>query len=81
MSQTPLQAAIIVDLLISGDDKAENIGRRTGYHRNTVSGQMKELVESGLIRAKGGGVYALTDKGRERSRSIVRSSLELYDVE
>ena len=79
MSETPLQRAILVDLLISSDDKAENIGRRTGYHRNTVSGEMKQLVSGGLIEAKGGGVYRLTDSGRSRAQNIVRSGLELYE--
>jgi Mn-dependent DtxR family transcriptional regulator len=79
MSQPPLQRAILVDLLISGDDKAENIGRRTKYHRNTVSGAMKELVSDELIEAKGGGVYRLTDRGRTRAQNIVRSGLEIYE--
>lgn len=79
MADTPVQTAILVDLLISGDDKAENIGRRTGYHRNTVSGDMGTLVERGLLEAKGGGVYRLTDAGRSRAQGIVRSELELFE--
>lgn len=79
MADTPAQVAILVDLLISGDDKAENISRRTGFHRNTLSGQMGALVDEGLIAAKGGGVYRLTDSGREYARGMVKSRLELYD--
>lgn len=81
MSHTPVQTAILVDLLVSGDDKAENIGRRTGFHRNTVSAEMKGLVKDDLIAAKGGGVYRLTDKGRMRAQSVIISSLELYNTD
>ena len=41
MPLTPVQRAILVDLLVYGDDKAENIGNRTGFHRNSVSRSMK----------------------------------------
>jgi len=78
MALTDLETAIIVDLLVAGDDKAENIGRRTGYHRNTVSAQMKDLVGESLIEAKGGGVYRLTDKGRTTARQHIRSELDVY---
>jgi len=78
MQLKPIQMAIIVDLLLSGDDKADNIGRRTGYHRNTVSGEMRSLVELGLIASKGSGNYRLTDKGRERARAHIRAELDIY---
>lgn len=78
MSESPVRAAILVDLLVSGDDKAENIGRRTGHHRNSVSGRMGELVDDGLIRPKGGGVYRLTDAGREKAVGMVRAELSIY---
>lgn len=78
MAETPVRTAILVDLLVSGDDKAENIGRRTGHHRNSVSGHMGGLVDDGLIKGKGGGVYRLTDSGRERATGMVRAELSAY---
>jgi len=73
MSLKPTERAILVDLHVYGDNKAENIANRTNNHRNTVSKYMRPLVESGYINSKGGGVYALTDKGRDTARGLIRA--------
>ena len=78
MSKTPVQRAILVDLLVYDDDKAENIGDRTGFHRNTVSKHVGILDKDGYLDHKGGGVYRLTDKGRESARGLLRSGENPY---
>ncbi len=78
MEYTPTQQAILVDLLVWGDDKADNIGSRTGYHRNSVSRSAADLVESGHILNKGGGVYQLTDSGLSAARGLVMSGAIPY---
>lgn len=81
MPLTPVQRAIVVDLLVYGDDKAENIANRTGFHRNSVSRSMKHLVESGRILHKGGGVYQLKDSGKETARGLLRGGYSPYSDE
>lgn len=78
MAHTPTQRAILVDLLIYGDDKAANISSRTGYHRNTISTNIKPLAESALLDHKGGGVYRLTDNGAETARGLIRGGFNPY---
>ena len=81
MPNTPVQRAILVDLLVHGDDKAENIANRTGFHRNSVSRSMAPLVESDAIAHKGGGVYELKDSGRETARGLLRGGYNPYNSE
>lgn len=81
MSKTPVQRAILIDLLIYGDDKAENIGDRTGFHRNTVSKHVGILDRDGLLEHKGGGVYRLNDSGREAARGLLRGGENPYQDE
>lgn len=79
MSLTPVQQAILIDLVIHDEtDKAENIGRRTSFHRNTVSTHMGKLRDAGYLHAKGGGVYRLTDQGRDLAQSLIRSGQNPY---
>jgi predicted transcriptional regulator len=73
MSLTRCQRAILVDLLVHGDDKAANIDSRTGFHRNTVSSHMSDLRQDGYLLNKGGGVYELTDKGKSTARDLLKS--------
>lgn len=73
MSKTELERAILVDLFVHGDDKAENIANRCGFHRNSVSGRLKGLLEDGDLHHKGGGVYRLTDSGREAARGLIKA--------
>jgi predicted transcriptional regulator len=73
MPRTPVQQAILVDLLVFGDDKAANVGQRTSFHRNTVSKHLNLLEREGDVRNKGGGVYTLTDSGREGAQSLIRA--------
>jgi predicted transcriptional regulator len=81
MPLTPVQRAILVDLLVHGDDKAENIGDRTGFHRNSVSRSMKPLVDDSAISHKGGGVYQLRDSGTKTARSLLRGGYNPYTDE
>lgn len=81
MSPTPVQRAILVDLLIFGDDKAANIASRTGFHRNTISSHMKTLADEGKISGKGGGVYRLRDDGREAAQGLVMGGYVPYQDE
>ena len=78
MSESPVQRAILVDLLIYGADKPENIARRTGKHANSISRSASQMVEEDLIRNKGGGVYRLTEKGYQKAQSLVRSGYLPY---
>jgi len=78
MTYTPVETAVLVDLLIYGDDKAENIANRTGYHRNSVSSRITPMAENGLLSHKGGGVYELTDNGTEAARGLLRSGENPY---
>jgi predicted transcriptional regulator len=78
MSRTPVQRAILVDLLVHGADKAKNIAERTGYHANSVSRSVSELVETGEVRNKGGGVYELMDSGRDGARGLIRGGYNPY---
>ena len=71
MSYSPTEQAILVDLLIFDDDKSENIANRTGFHRNSVSRSAKSLVEEDHVVNKGGGVYRLTEKGRQAAAGLV----------
>lgn len=71
MGFTPTEQAILIDLLIFNDDKAENIANRTGYHRNSITRSAKGLLDSGHIVNKGGGVYRLTDQGRNAATGLV----------
>lgn len=75
---TPLQQAIVVDLLIHGDDKAGNIANRTGHHRNSVSSHLGPLTEDSYLRNKGEGVYSLTDRGEEAARGLIKSGYNPY---
>ena len=81
MPLTPVQRAILVDLLVHGDDKAENIADRTGFHRNSVSRSMKHLVDDSAISHKGGGVYQLRDSGTKTARSLLRGGYNPYTDE
>lgn len=78
MELSPVQRATLVDLLIHGDDKAGNIGKRTGTHHNSVSRVVGELVDEGLIKPKGEGVYRLTENGRERAIGLIRGGYNPY---
>jgi len=78
MDTSPAQRAVLVDLLIYGDDKAANIADRTGYHRNSISRCVTDLVENGLLAHKGGGVYRLTDAGADTARGLIRGGYNPY---
>ena len=73
MGFTPAQRAILVDLLIFGANKAENIAHRTNNHPNSISKYTNTMVDQGYLEPKGGGVYRLTDKGRQAAEGMVLS--------
>jgi predicted transcriptional regulator len=78
MDFSPTEQSILVDLVVFGADKAENISNRTGYHRNSISRSISPLVEQGHLRNKGGGVYELTQAGREAGRGLVVAGVNPY---
>ncbi|ELY86461.1 MULTISPECIES: helix-turn-helix domain-containing protein [Halobacteriales] len=80
MDITPTQKAILVDLLLHNDDKAGNIARRTGRHRNSVSRSFQDLLDAGFVQEKGGGVYRLTDRGRESAIGLVKPQIDVYEA-
>jgi predicted transcriptional regulator len=81
MSFTPTEQAILIDLLIWGDDRAANIANRTGFHRNSVSRSAKSLIESGHISNKGEGVYQMTDSGIDAARGLIMSGVNPYTTD
>lgn len=78
MELSPVQQATLVDLLIYGDDKAGNIGQRTGFHANSVSRSIPGLVDENRLKEKGDGVYRLTDSGREAAIGLLRGGYNPY---
>jgi predicted transcriptional regulator len=78
MGLTPVQKDMLIDLLLHGDDKAENVGNRTNHHRNTVSSHMGTLVEEGYLTGKGGGVYRLREPGRDAALGLIKSGYNPY---
>ncbi|WP_083912466.1 MarR family transcriptional regulator [Natronolimnohabitans innermongolicus] len=63
MDLSPSERAILVDLLLHGDDMPSNIAERTDFARETISRNCSRLVERDFARDKGGGVYKLTNAG------------------
>lgn len=78
MRASEVETAILVDLLLSGDNSAGNIGPNTGHPNSSVTRSLSSLVEEGLVRNKGSGVYTLTDKGRTEARTIARQKIDIY---
>jgi len=70
MDLSPVERAVLTDLLINGDDKPSNIAQRTGYTRPAVSRRCPPLVERGLLSDKGGGVYTLTNAGVQVAQNL-----------
>jgi len=71
MSLPPTQEAILKHLYQNGDNIAANIADDTGFHRNSLSRTFPDLVEKGLVRDKGRGVYELTKSGRSAARELL----------
>lgn len=74
MGLSDVQEAMIVHLIDEGDDIPSNIADSTGYHRNSVVRAAKPLVEKGMVENKGGGVYRLTEDGRQTARDLKNSA-------
>jgi Mn-dependent DtxR family transcriptional regulator len=73
MSLTPVQRAVLVDLLVYGDNTAGGIAQHCSYERNSITNRLSGMAEKGLIRDKGKNVYELTDKGKQRARALVKA--------
>ena len=73
MQFKPTERALLVDLLIFGPNRAKPIAERTNIHRNTIAKYTNELQQSNHLLAKGGGVYRLSDKGRQAAEGLVLS--------
>lgn len=72
MDLSPAERAILVDVLLNGDDIPSNIADRTGYARETVSRRCKTLADRSLVEDKGGGVYRLTLAGVRTAQNLQR---------
>ena len=70
MLQSPDARAILVDLLLNGDNAPSNIAENTDYHSKSVQKRLKELEKDGFIENKGSGVYTLTLEGIATARTI-----------
>lgn len=71
MDLQPTHKAVLVDLLVFGDNQAGNIASRTGNHRNTLTTQIRELERHDFVRNKGNGVIELRAPGRDRARELI----------
>lgn len=78
MGLSDLQEAILIDLTVHGDNTPSNIGEQIGRPSSSVSRVLPDLIEEGLVRNKGSGVYTLTDAGIDRSQSLIRTGLDVY---
>lgn len=72
MLQSPVKRAIVVDLLVNGDNTPANIAENTGKHRVSVSERLSDLESEGLVENKGRGVYTLTLDGISVARAVRR---------
>lgn len=72
MIQSPVKRAVLVDLLINGDNTPKNIADNTGKHRTTVNERLQDLEDDGFVENKGSGVYALTLEGIAAARAVRR---------
>jgi len=73
MWQSPVARAVLVDLLLNGDNTPKNLADNTGKHQKSISNKMADLEEEGLVLNKGGGVYTLTIEGMQAARAIRRA--------
>lgn len=73
MSLTPVERAVLVSLLVYGDNTAGGIAQHCTYQRNSITNRLPEMVEKGLIRDKGKNVYELTDDGKTRARALLKA--------
>lgn len=78
MRPSEVENDILVDLLVHGDDKAENIGRRVNRPPSSISRSISSLAEDQVVRDKGGGVYTLQEQGRNLGRSLIVSGYNPY---
>lgn len=67
---SPVERDILHHLLTGGDDVPGNIAEATDRHPKSVSKRLPDLVDEGLIRNKGRGVYTLTPSGVSLARSL-----------
>jgi predicted transcriptional regulator len=78
MDLTPSGQAIVVDLLIQGDDSPKNIARRTKFTREAITRKLKDLQDQEMVVNKGGGVYRLTESGAEAARGLLMGGFNPY---
>jgi Mn-dependent DtxR family transcriptional regulator len=62
----------LVDLIENGDNIPKNIANNVDRHVGSIRRAVAKLEEKGLIKNKGGGVYTLTERGREATSSLVK---------
>jgi predicted transcriptional regulator len=67
---SPVERAVLIDLLLNGDNIPSNIAGNTGKHQKSVSNKLPDMIEAGLVENKGRGVYTLTQEGLNAARSL-----------
>lgn len=80
MPESDVEKDIMIDLLVYGDDKAENIGRRVDRPPSSVSRSLADMRKDSpsLLSAKGGGVYRLTEQGRRTAQALFQAGHNPY---
>lgn len=81
MPESDVETDILIDLLVFGDDKAENIGRRIDRPPSSVSRSLGNLVDDSnpFVSNKGGGVYRLTERGHRRAQALLQAGKNPYN--
>lgn len=67
-------AGKILYVLRNGVKGAEELLEKTGLSRNTLYYHLKDLINLGYVIKVGKGKYAITEKGKDALRKIIRES-------
>jgi len=71
MGLSPVERAIVADLLENGDNVPGNIAENTGYHPKSVQRSISNLVDMGVVRSKGRGVYTVSPDKSDLVESVL----------
>ncbi len=78
MRGSDVENSILVDLLVHGTNNPQNISQHIQSPRSSVSRSCGDLLEDGLVFAKGNGVYSLTGEGRKVAQDLVEQGYNPY---
>jgi len=70
MKLTPSERAILVDLLVHGDNTPSNLADNANMSRDHANDCLSELEDRRLVKNKGRGVYRLTLSGTAAARDL-----------